>query len=284
MNPLHRVRSIEEFHEIDKDQGIERVYLYYKSESNHLHTDRQEVDLLESPVWGKMLFLDGVLQSTTKDEAIYHNALVHPLLDTIENPTNILILGGGEGATAREVLRWPNVSSLTMVDYDQEFVEHMMIYGDLWARGAFDDARLKIIYNDAWVFMRNAPTYDAVIIDLTDPSLKRELWQELLTNVMRTVKPNRGGFVLNAGLYLPWKTETIKGLKDIIEGICTANPEYKYYIYTAMIPSFGGEWTFIAVSHRSTFMSEPEFLEIIPQWIRRGLRTLDNTLINGNLT
>ena len=280
MSQLHKVRSIEEFHEKDKDQGVERMYLYYKSESSHLHTEKQEVDLLVSPVWGKMLFLDGVLQSTTRDEIIYHNALVHPLLDTLNSTDKILILGGGEGATAREVLRWPDLKSVTMVDYDKEFVEHMMQHGDEWSCGAFDDEKLNLVYTDAWAYMKTSPTYDGIIIDLTDPSPKKQLWNELLTNVMRSVKPRRGGFVLNAGLYLPWKTDTIKELKDIVQELCLANSEYRYYIYTAMIPSFNGEWTFIVVSHKDIFMADPEFLEIIPMWIRRGRRTLDNTLID----
>ena len=122
---LPRVRSIQEFHESDKDQGVERTYLYYKSSSTHVYTEKQDVDLLESPSWGKMLFLDGVLQSTTKDEVIYHNALVHPLMSSLKSRKSILILGGGEGATAREVLRWP-VESVTMVDYDQELVEQAL--------------------------------------------------------------------------------------------------------------------------------------------------------------
>jgi len=280
MNSLHRVRSVEEFYEKDKDQGTERMYLYYKSESSHLHTEKQEVDLLSSSIWGKMLFLDGILQSTTQDEAIYHNALVHPLLDSLSCTDNILILGGGEGATAREVLRWPNLKKITMVDYDKEFVEHMMKHGDDWSSGAFNSEKLKIVYNDAWEYMKTSPTYDGIVIDLTDPSPKKEGWNELLENVMRSVKPRKGGFVLNAGLYLPWKTDTIKELKGIVEALCLANPEYKYYVYTAMIPSFGGEWTFIVVSHKQVFMTDPEFLEIIPKWIRRGIRTLDNELID----
>jgi spermidine synthase len=280
MSQLHRVRSIEEFHEKDKDQGVERMYLYYKTESSHLHTEKQEVDLLVSPVWGKMLFLDGVLQSTTQDEAIYHNALVHPLLDTLTSTDAILILGGGEGATAREVLRWPDLKRLTMVDYDKEFVEHMMKHGDDWSCGAFEDPKLKLVYADAWEYMKTAGTYDGIIIDLTDPSPKKDKWDELLENVMRSVKPRKGGFVLNAGLYLPWKTDTIKLLKSLVEALCLRNPEYKYYIYTAMIPSFNGEWTFITVSHKAAFMTDPEFLELIPKWIRRGLRTLDTVLID----
>ena len=278
---LKRIRSVSDFHEVDKDMGVERIYPYYTKQSQHFHTKKQDIDILESTIWGKMLFLDGTLQSTTRDEIIYHQCLVHPLLDAVPNKNNILILGGGEGATAREVLRWLDVDTVTMVDYDEEFVERMK--GDIgypWSRGAFNNPRLKCIYEDAWAYMSLGYKYDAVIVDLTDPDLSREKWKDLLEMTMKSVKDSKGGFVLNAGLYVPWKTDVIYSLKNMVEKLCIKNPGYKYYIYTTIIPSFNGEWTYIAVSHSVRFMAEPEFLDIIPEWIRRGTRSLPNSIID----
>jgi len=85
---------------------------------------------------------------------------------------------------------------------------------------------------------------------------------------------------MNAGLYLPWKTDSIYTLKNIVERLCEKNPGYKYYIYTTMIPSFNGEWAFIAVTRGTNFMKEPEHLMTIPAWIRRQIRTLTNTVID----
>lgn len=280
MNGLKRIRSLLDFFEEDKVMGIERKYQYYSKTSQHVHTDKQEVDLLDSPVWGKMLFLDGVLQSTTKDEVIYHTALVHPLMDSIKNKKNILILGGGEGATAREVLRWKSVTNVTMVDYDSELVNLMTKYGSEWSRGAFNDPRLTVLYSDAWAYMADQKTFDGVIIDLTDPSLKKEKWRILLESVVQAVKPTSGGFVMNAGLYLPWKTDQLKEIIDMVEELCRLHPEFKYYMYTAIIPSFNGEWTFIAVSNIKRFMIQPDHLNCIPSWIRRCIRTLDTPLID----
>ena len=276
---LSRVKSVQEFHEKDADQGVERTYLYYKSGTMHFTTDKQDVDLLESPQWGKMLFLNGVLQSTSMDEIIYHNALVHPLLDAIQSRSNILILGGGEGATAREVLRWQSVKKLTMVDYDRELVLKMKDHGPIWSQGAFQDKRLKLVFDDAWEFMNTEDSYDGIIIDLTDPDLKKQRWLELLTKVMNSVKKTRGGFVMNAGLYLPWKTERVMELVDMVKELCQESDCFRYYVYTAFIPSFNGEWTFIVVSHYKKFMCEPEFLDIIPDWIRRGIRMLPPSLL-----
>ena len=283
MNPLQRVRSLIDFHEQDKEQGVERTYSYYSRTSSHLHTSKQEVDLLESPIWGQMLFLDGVLQSTTKDEVIYHSALVHPLLDTIHKtnvPMRILILGGGEGATAREVLRWSEVEHVTMVDYDDELVDLMKFRGQAWSQGAFNDSRLKLIYDDAWKYMETSPEYDGILIDLTDPDLKKDRWMPLLLSVVKSIKKRQGGFVMNAGLYLPWKTEQLRVLKEMMEELCSANPEFTYHMYTAMVPSFNGEWTFIVVHTTRRHMIEPEHLNILPSWIRRTVRMLDMALLD----
>ena len=88
-----------------------------------------------------------------------------------------------------------------------------------------------------------------------------------------------GGFVMNAGLYLPWKKDQVYEIKNMIEGLCSKNPDFKYYIYTSFIPSFNGEWTFIVVSHKVKFMMEPEFSDVIPAWIKRNIKTLPNALI-----
>lgn len=278
MPGLALINSVHEFTEKDPDQGVNRIYIYYSTQSTHKYTQKQEVDLLQSPKWGKMLFLDGCLQSTTMDEVIYHNALVHPLMSTVQKKQKILILGGGEGATAREVLRWP-VFSVEMVDYDKELVAHMQLHGAEWAKGAWKDLRLKVIYDCAWAYMAKGKQYDAVIVDLTDPDFKANQWLDLLTNVINSVKESKGGFVMNAGLYLPWDTDRLKNIVTLIQHLCSTNPEFKYYIYTAFIPSFSGEWTFIAVTHKQTFMIEPEYLEQIPAWIRRSIKTLPDSLL-----
>ena len=274
---LPKIKPIQEFYEKDSDQGVERIYLYYKKESINIKTDKQEVDIVVSPYWGKMLFLEDVLQSTTMDEVIYHNALVHPLLDTLYVRDRILILGGGEGATAREVLRWNSVRSVHMIDYDRELVECMKKYGNEWSKGAFKNWRLTVGYEDAWAFMRKSQEYNAIIIDLTDPDINNKDWRELLRNVMKSVKPTMGGFVMNAGLYLPWDTENLNKIVNMVKEIL--DTDFKYYIYTVFVPSFNGEWTFIVVAHKRKFMIEPEFSDVIPAWIKRGIKMLPDSIL-----
>lgn len=281
MNGLTCVKAVLEFNERDQDQGVERNYLYYKDNSANIHTEKQEADIINSTYWKKMLFLDGTLQSTLRDEVIYHNALVHPLLETLQTKNSILILGGGEGATAREVLRWSKVRHVSMVDYDKELVEFMKCHGAEWSMGAFRDKRLNVMYHDAWAFVKTGFEYDGIIIDLTDPDLGTEKWPELLRYTIESVKSRNGGFVMNAGLYQPWSTKKLKDLVYIIKDLCCKYIDFRYYIYTVFVPSFNGEWTFIVVAHKGKFMIEPEFSDVIPAWIRRGIKMLSDKVLDN---
>ena len=81
-----------------------------------VQTQFQHVMIIEGECFGRSLILDGKTQSTELDEFVYHEGLVHPSMVSHENPKNVLIVGGGEGATAREVLKYRNVEEVTMVD------------------------------------------------------------------------------------------------------------------------------------------------------------------------
>ena len=96
------------------------------------------------PTFGKMLVLDGDTQSSQADEKIYHESLVHPALAACPTRREVLILGGGEGATLREVLRHPGVARCTMVDIDGEVVELCKKYLPEWSAGAFEDPRANV--------------------------------------------------------------------------------------------------------------------------------------------
>nr|BBC28481.1 spermine synthase [Eudorina sp. NIES-3984] len=130
----------------------------------------QEVDLVETPTWGKVLLLDGKMQSTESDEQVYHELLVHPALLHHPNPKRVFIMGGGEGATAREVLRHRSVEEVVMVDIDKVVTdfcsEHLQRNTT-----AFRDPRLRLINDDARLQLEAASdaSFDVIISDLADP-------------------------------------------------------------------------------------------------------------------
>ena len=102
-------------------------------------TKYQKVHCFSNEFLGKTLFLDEKIQSAQIDEYVYHEALVHPSLLVHPSPKNVLVIGGGEGATIREVLRHPSIQNVTMVDIDEELVGICEKYLPEWSDGAFDD-------------------------------------------------------------------------------------------------------------------------------------------------
>jgi spermidine synthase len=116
------------------------------------------------------LFLNGDLQFSSVDEYRYHEALVHPALAARRG--DVLILGGGDGLALREVLRYPDVRQVTLVELDPEMIRLAREYPELAALNghAFDDPRVRVVNADAFSWLRDASRrYDSVIVDMPDP-------------------------------------------------------------------------------------------------------------------
>jgi spermidine synthase len=119
------------------------------------------------------LFLNSNLQFSSRDEYRYHEALVHPGLAAVPAAQRVLILGGGDGLALREVLRYPSVDSVTLVDLDPEMTRLFRTHPDLRRlnRAAFDDARVRVVNEDAFVWVDQPDQlFDFAIVDFPDPS------------------------------------------------------------------------------------------------------------------
>ncbi len=135
-----------------------------------VQTPFQRVQIIETGPFGRSLVLDGKMQSAEADEWVYHESLVQMVMMAHEHPQRVFIAGGGEGATAREVLRHASVAEVVMVDLDEQVValcrEHLPDHH----QGAFDDPRLALHYADAVAYLReHDATYDVLIVDIADP-------------------------------------------------------------------------------------------------------------------
>jgi spermidine synthase len=132
-------------------------------------TKYQKIEVLEFTDFGKALLLDGALQSVEDDEYIYHEALVQPAMCLHPDPRRVLIVGGGEGASAREALSHPTVEEVVMVDIDEEVVELCRRHLTVWHQGAFDDPRFRLVIGDGGRFIReSADAFDVIVIDVVD--------------------------------------------------------------------------------------------------------------------
>ena len=133
-------------------------------------TAYQNVEVLDSTVFGRSLVLDGKTQSTERDEHIYHESLVHPAMLSHPNPRTVFIGGGGEGGTLREVLSHRSVERVVMIDLDREVVELCRTYLPHHHQGSFDDPRVELLHQDAREYLANCrETFDVMVMDLVDP-------------------------------------------------------------------------------------------------------------------
>ncbi len=232
---------VEEFFATEQHHhAIERVYFAGK-------TPFQSVGVIETPVLGKMLILDGDTQSAQHDEKIYHESLVHPALAAARDRSQVLILGGGEGATLREVLRHPGVKRATMVDIDGEVVELSKKFLPEWSAGAFDDPRARVIVGDALQFLaRDREMYGAIISDLTEPLADSPSNPLFCDAVFKDIK----GRLDEGGIYvLQASTAGFHNLTLHAKMARTLRAYYKHVVsFYTHVPAFDNDWAFIACS------------------------------------
>lgn len=210
-------------------------------------TPFQSVGVVSTPVLGKMLILDGDTQSAQHDEKIYHESLVHPAMAGSSDRSEVLILGGGEGATLREALRSPDVRRVTMVDIDGEVVELSKKFLAEWSAGAFEDPRARVIIGDALEFLANdQDRYGVIVSDLTEPlpdSPSNPLFcEDVFLKIKARLMPG-GIYVLQA---------STAGFHNMTLHAKMARTLRKYYAHVASfythVPAFDNDWAFIACS------------------------------------
>ncbi|MBI2528021.1 MAG: polyamine aminopropyltransferase [Candidatus Rokubacteria bacterium] len=135
-----------------------------------LQTKFQFMEIMETHSYGKVLVLDGRIQSSQADEFIYHEVLVQPGLLAHPHPRRAMVIGGGEGATVREVLRHRSITDCLMVDIDAEVVAECRKHLPEMHRGAFDDRRTRLLHEDARAYLeKTSDRFDLIVIDLVEP-------------------------------------------------------------------------------------------------------------------
>jgi len=129
----------------------------------------QKIDILDTYQFGRVLVLDGIVQTTERDEFIYHEMLSHLPLLSHPHPERVLIIGGGDGGILREVLKHP-VKEVFLVEIDEKVIELSKTYLSAICRSSFDDRRAKIIIDDGGNFIKDYKgKFDVAIIDSSDP-------------------------------------------------------------------------------------------------------------------
>jgi len=208
-------------------------------------TKFQLVEIMQTASYGKALVLDGRIQSSQADEFVYHEALVHPGLLAVEGaPRSALVIGGGEGATLREILRYPSITRAVMVDIDDEVVEICKRHLPEMHQGAFDDPRTEVRHEDARGYLeRTADRFDLIISDLVEPLEEGPaclLYSKEFYRIVHDRLTPAGTFTMQAGMTkigeLGFFTAVHRTLREVFPVVTG---------YQAAISCFGTSWGFI---------------------------------------
>lgn len=130
----------------------------------------QDIVVFDNKNYDRILMIDNIVQLSTRDEFIYHEMMSHVALFSVENPTSVLIIGGGDGGIMREALRHKSVTDVTLCELDETVINISKEYLPSVAGGAFEDPRAKVEIMDGAKFMAETPKrFDAILVDSTDP-------------------------------------------------------------------------------------------------------------------
>jgi len=229
-------------------------------------TPYQELVLAETEGLGRVLALDGKIMLSERDEPFYHEMLVHPALLSHPSPERVLVIGGGDGGTLREVLRHPMVQEAVLVEIDQAVIEASREHLSSVHQGAFDDPRTRIVISPGEEFIsRCQDPFDAILIDSTDPIGPGEaLFSPEFFLACRRALREGGIMALQAGTPFYWPDElsnTTKGLRA-----------FPYLgVYLGHVPAYpSGMWAYVLAGLFDFRGAEPELEE---RFAARGLAT-----------
>ena len=241
----------------------------------HGKSEFQEIQVVEYEELGKALILDGKTQSALYDEYVYHEALVHPAMLLHGEPRKVLILGGGEGATAREVLRFRSVERVVMVDIDPVVIEVAKKYLPEWHQGAFDDPRLELIIGDGYKYVvEGGEKFDVIIADLADPLEAGPAYKLYVKEFYDKVKErlNPGGVFVSQITSPTLMPYTFGVIYNTISSVF----RYATY-YTVFVKSFDSMWGFALASDEKdpASLTPKKVDELLPKMVEGENRFYD---------
>lgn len=222
--------------------AVDKVYFEQRSDHQHL-------TIFHNAKFGRVMALDGIVQTTERDEFIYHEMLAHTPIFAHGNARKILIIGGGDGGMLREVLRHESVEQVVQVEIDQAVIDMAIEHLPNHSAGAYDDGRAEIVIADGMDYVtRTDQRFDVIISDSTDPIGPGEVLfsDDFYAAAKRCLNPD-GIMVTQNGvafMQLDEVTTTAKRLAPIFEDCA---------FYTAAIPTYiGGIMTFAWASDNAT--------------------------------
>ncbi|MDH0291382.1 polyamine aminopropyltransferase [Pseudomonas sp. GD04087] len=208
---------------------------------HEVRTEHQHLVIFENARMGRVMALDGVIQTTEADEFIYHEMLTHVPILAHGNAKRVLIIGGGDGGMLREVSKHASVEHITMVEIDGTVVDMCKEFLPNHSQGAFDDARLNLVIDDGMRFVATTTEkFDVIISDSTDPIGPGEvLFSENFYQACHRCL-NEGGVLVTQNGTPFMQLDTVRNTAGRMNGLFA-----DWHFYQAAVPTYiGGSMTF----------------------------------------
>jgi spermidine synthase len=245
-------------------QGFQVREVLFESKTAHQH-----LIIFESGSFGRVMALDGIIQTTERDEFIYHEMLAHTPLFAHGNAKNVLIIGGGDGGLLREVLKHTEVDSVVQVEIDQAVIDMCVQYLPNHSAGAYENPRAEIVIGDGIDFVKQCDRqFDVILSDSTDPIGPGEVLftSPFYQGIQRCLKPG-GIFVAQNGVAFMQPEEvttTHKRLSPLFSDTA---------FFTAAVPTYvGGIMTFAWASDCKK-LRQADFSALTARYTASGIKT-----------
>ncbi len=231
------------------------VYGYEITPVHEENTEFQHLQIVDNDHFGRMLILDNVVQTTEKEEFIYHEMMSHLPIMALDHPVqSVLIIGGGDGGILEECLKHQSLQRITMVDIDKRVIElskEMLFFTE-----AFDDPRFELIIGDGAGYVDSPEAqdrkFDVIIVDSPDPIGPAKVLFEtpFYQSIKNCLNPD-GIMVRQAGVPVFQAPE----LKEAVERVSHCFP--KVEVYRGVVPVYGGDMAFVIASANGRSCRDP---------------------------
>lgn len=208
---------------------IDKLYLEQRTEHQHLL-------IFENSAFGRVMTLDGIVQTTEKDEFIYHEMLAHLPILAHGSAERVLIIGGGDGGMLREIVKHKTVTHITQVEIDDQVIEMSKQYLPNHSQGAFEDPRWQLVIQDGMAFVRDSQQrFDVIIIDSTDPIGPGEILFSSDFYAACKQRLNPGGVMVTQNGVAFVQTD------EVINTARRLQPLFQdWHFYAAAVPTYAG--------------------------------------------
>ncbi len=248
-----------------------------------VRTPWQKLEVFDTPQWGRLFRLDGCFMTSERDEFYYHEPIIHPAATSHPAPATALIVGGGDGGSAEELLKHPSIRRIVIAELDAEVIRMSRTHLQAVHRGALDDPRVAISIGDGWdtteALARSGEGFDLVILDLTDPDTPaHRLYTRDYFALAKSVLNPGGALALHVGApaYRPERVRAL--LADLRAVFAIVRP------LGVHVPLYGAYWG-MAVASDELDPLALDSAEAAQRIATRGLQDLHyyNEQVHGGL-